>query len=171
MKELYVEPAEYFTEEMKAALEGKKTEKVVEEEKTWFEPYYFKYDKHQGEAHSWIIVTSFGYEPKEERFYLSDGDWDGGSGDLDQWVHVSFKNAKELINLLTSMFPDWEQHVLCEKAADYVSTISEDEIKQVFLLLDIYCSENGNSMEDFKKLLEKEGIQFEYSAYRSSSDW
>jgi len=33
MKELYVEPAEYFTEEMKAALEGKKTEKKVEEEK------------------------------------------------------------------------------------------------------------------------------------------
>lgn len=122
------------------------------------ENFYFKYDKHQGDSHNWIYVTSFGDEPEKEQFFLSNGDWDGNSGDLDEWVHVSYQNVDKVIALLTRLFPDWEQHTLSEESKAYSLNIPNNDIKKVFHLLYIYCSKNGNDMDDFKKLLNEEGI-------------
>lgn len=133
--------------------------------------FYFKYDRFENGEHRWVTNCGFCDEPENNRFYLSEGDWDGNAGDLDEWLFFSYEQVPDLTKLLTDKYPFWKNYELSEDAIKFKEGIQKKEIKDVFTMIYLYCIKDNGSMNSFKKLLGENNIKSEYSCYRSSADW
>ena len=52
----------------------------------------------------------------------------------------------------------------------FYDKIKHVEVKQLFIYLCIYCTNDNGNMSSFKQLLDENNIENKYSAYRSSGE-
>lgn len=132
--------------------------------------FYFKYDRFQNGFHSWVTNCGLCDEAEKNQFYLTQGDWDGCSGDLDEWLFISYDQIKPLKCLLSNKYSDWQNFELSNEAVEFREQKLSEEMKEIFLLLCIYFIKEKGDFDSFKKMASDNGIKAEYSVYRSSSD-
>lgn len=133
--------------------------------------FYFKFDRNENGNHRWVTNCGFCDEPEKNQFYLTAGDWDGCAGELDEWLFIGYDQISALKCLLSDKYPNFHNIELPEEACQFRNEILNAELKEFFLHLYVYFIEYKKGFSSFRELLENNGIESNYSAYRSSSDW
>ncbi len=120
---------------------------------------------------TWFYDTIFTIHEDERKIDLSDGDCDSRSGDLEEWVYVDYETIPQVNALLKNKYPEFTVKSISNEQKKFYKAIKNNDVKQLFLYLVFFCTNDKGSMSSFKELLDKNNIKNEYSAYRSSSDW
>lgn len=122
-------------------------------------------NKHTGEK--WFYDTIFTYDDEKQAIDLSDGDCDSSAGDLEEWCFVKYKDIPAVIKLFGSLFGNFNGGFTAEQQK-FHDGIENPDVREVFPYMLEYCTKHGGSMDSFMNLLKENGIEYEYSAYRSS---
>lgn len=75
------------------------------------------------------------------------------------------------MNCSRKKYPDITEDFLSEEQKAFYNKIKNKDVKQLFLYLVCFCSNDKGSMSSFMELLDENNIKNEYSKYFSSEDW
>ena len=128
-------------------------------------------ERGSNENTNWFYDTIFSDNPLEQKINLSDGDCDSNAGDLEEWVFVTYEHIPEVNKLFESKYPDAKDFNFSDEQQRFYNEIKNQNVKQLFRFLCIYCTQDHGNMSSFGKLLEENKIENEYSCYRDSGDW
>lgn len=133
--------------------------------------FAFRHETFVNGEHRWSTAVLFTDEPEKSDFYITAGDWDGAAGDLDEWIYISYTDAPALNNLFAANYGTAESIELSQEQLSYAEGITNPAAQMSFRYLSRYFTADKGSFDSFRKLLDDNHINYEYSAYRSSSDW
>ena len=132
--------------------------------------FVFKIHRDSNNETNWFYDTIFTINEDTKEIDLSDGDCDSVSGDLEEWVFVSFDNINKVNTLFEKMYPSYHDISFSKEQKKFYNKIKIENVRKLFAFLCIYCVKENGNMSSFKKLLDDNNIENRYSAYRSSSD-
>ena len=120
---------------------------------------------------NWFYDTIFTIHEDEKKIDLSDGDCDSHGGDVEEWDYVDYETIPQVNELFKKKYPDITEDFLSEEQKAFYNKIKNKDVKQLFLYLVCFCSNDKGSMSSFMELLDENNIKNEYSKYFSSEDW
>ena len=120
---------------------------------------------------NWSYDTIFTIHENEKRIDLSDGDCDPHGGDVEEWDYVDYETIPQVNELFKKKYPDITEDFLSEEQKAFYNKIKNKDVKQLFLYLVCFCSNDKGSMSSFMELLDENNIKNEYSKYFSCEDW
>ena len=120
---------------------------------------------------NWSYDTIFTIHEDEEKIDLSDGDCDSHGRDVEEWDYVDYATIPQVNELFRKKYPDITEDFLSEEQKAFYNKIKNKDVKQLFLYLVCFCSNDKGSMSKFMELLDENNIKNEYSKYFSSEDW
>lgn len=132
--------------------------------------FRFKIERDSNGECRWFYDTIFTIHEAEKKIDLSDGDCDSSTGDLEEWVFVTYENIPTVNALFESKYPEYQNYALTQDQQIFQNQIKNPEVQKLFVFLCIYCTKDKGTMTTFMQLLDDNKIENEYSAYRSS-DW
>ena len=120
---------------------------------------------------NWSYDTIFTIHEDEKRIDVSDGDCDSHGVDVEEWDYVDYETIPQVNELFRKKYPDITEDFLSEEQKAFYNKIKNKDVKQLFLYLVCFCTNDKGSMSSFKELLDENNIKNEYSKYFSSEDW
>lgn len=119
---------------------------------------------------NWSYDTIFTIHEDEKRIDLSDGDCDSHGGDVEEWDYVDYATIPQVNELFRKKYPDITEDFLSEEQKAFYNKIKNKDVKQLFLYLVCFCTNDKGSMSKFMELLDENNIKNQYSKYFSSED-
>ena len=132
--------------------------------------FVFKISKGTNNETIWFYDTIFTIHEENQEIDLSDGDCDSSVGDLEEWDFVSFENIPKVNSLFAKKYPNFSNFNLSDEQKAFYETIKHEAVKELFTYLCIYCVNDKGNMSSFRQLLDENGIENNYSVYRSSGE-
>ena len=120
---------------------------------------------------NWFYDTIFTIHENEKRIDVSDGDCDSHGGDVEEWDFVDYETIPHVNELFKDKYPNLTEDFLSDEQKKFYDEIGNKDVKQLFLYLVCFCTNDKGSMSSFKELLDENNIKNEYSKYFSSEDW
>ena len=120
---------------------------------------------------NWSYDTIFTIHEDEKRIDVSDGDCDSHGGDVEEWDYVDYETIPQVNELFRKKYPDITEDFLSEEQKAFYNKIKNKDVKQLFLYLVCFCTNDKGSMSKFMELLDEHNIKNQYGKYFSSEDW
>lgn len=133
--------------------------------------FRFRIERGSSSETNWSYDTIFTIHEDEKKIDLSDGDCDSHGGDVEEWDYVDYATIPQVNELFRKKYPDITEDFLSEEQKAFYNKIKNKDVKQLFLYLVCFCSNDKGSMSSFMELLDENNIKNEYSKYFSSEDW